>query len=152
MRNGAALFLLRDLQRAFSEIEGLFTVLICIPCLEVRLAQPDTLLGFQDPGQPWEQWGCRSRAAANGSSAPGTWSGTPRPGIPTGRPPTSCCGRTRTSASESCTAAAIGPQRPDATSPRVVPTHPPRGRQWLQSLDARGAPDLIADRARALFG
>jgi hypothetical protein len=42
----------------FSEIEGLFTVLICIPCLEVRLAQPDRLLGFYDPGQPWEQWGC----------------------------------------------------------------------------------------------
>jgi hypothetical protein len=31
---------------------------VCIPCLEVRLAQPDTLLGFHDPGQPWEQWGC----------------------------------------------------------------------------------------------
>jgi hypothetical protein len=42
----------------FSEIEGLFTVLICIPCLEVRLAQPDTLLGFHDPGQPWPKWGC----------------------------------------------------------------------------------------------
>jgi hypothetical protein len=42
----------------FSQIEGLFTVLICIPCLEVRLAQPDTMLGFHDPGQPWEQWGC----------------------------------------------------------------------------------------------
>jgi hypothetical protein len=42
----------------FSEIEGLFTVLICIPCLEVRLAQPDTLLGFHDPGQPWAKWGC----------------------------------------------------------------------------------------------
>ena len=42
----------------FSEIEGLFTVLICIPCLEVRLAQPDTLLGLHDPGQPWEKWGC----------------------------------------------------------------------------------------------
>jgi hypothetical protein len=39
----------------FSQIEGLFTVLICIPCLEVRQAQPDTLLGFHDPGQPWEQ-------------------------------------------------------------------------------------------------
>jgi hypothetical protein len=34
----------------FSEIEGLFTVLICIPCLEIRLAQPDTLLGLHDPG------------------------------------------------------------------------------------------------------
>jgi hypothetical protein len=33
----------------FSEIEGLFTVLICIPCLEVRLAQLDALLGFHDP-------------------------------------------------------------------------------------------------------
>jgi hypothetical protein len=42
----------------FSEIEGLFPVLICIPCLEIRLAQPDTLLGLHDPGQPWEQWGC----------------------------------------------------------------------------------------------
>jgi len=26
----------------FSEIEGLFTVLICIPCLEVLQAKPDT--------------------------------------------------------------------------------------------------------------
>ena len=42
----------------FSEIEGLFTVRICIPCLEVRQARPDTLLGLHDPGQPWEQWGC----------------------------------------------------------------------------------------------
>ena len=42
----------------FSEIEGLFTVRICIPCLEVRQAQPDRLLGRYDPGQPWEQWGC----------------------------------------------------------------------------------------------
>jgi hypothetical protein len=33
-------------------------VLICIPCLEVRLAQPDTLLALDDPGQPWEKWGC----------------------------------------------------------------------------------------------
>ena len=42
----------------FSQIEGLFTVLICILCLEVRQAQPGTLLGVHDPGQPWEQWGC----------------------------------------------------------------------------------------------
>jgi hypothetical protein len=26
----------------FSEVEGLFTVLICIPCLEVRLARRDS--------------------------------------------------------------------------------------------------------------
>jgi hypothetical protein len=50
----------------FSEIEGLFTVLICIPCLEVRLAQPDTLLGFHDPGQPWEQWGYPIKAPPRG--------------------------------------------------------------------------------------
>jgi hypothetical protein len=42
----------------YSEIEGLFTVLICIPCLEIRLAQPDTLPGLHDPGQPWNKWGC----------------------------------------------------------------------------------------------
>jgi hypothetical protein len=58
VRSGAALFLLRDLDRPFSEIEGLFTVLICIPCLEVRQAQPDRLLGLHAPGQAWEQWGC----------------------------------------------------------------------------------------------
>jgi hypothetical protein len=29
----------------FSEIEGLFTVLICSPCLEVRQGQPDTWSG-----------------------------------------------------------------------------------------------------------
>jgi hypothetical protein len=42
----------------FSEVEGLFTVLICVPCLEVRQAQPDTLLGLHDPGDPWLKWGC----------------------------------------------------------------------------------------------
>jgi hypothetical protein len=31
-------------------VEGLFTVLICIPCLEVRQSQPDTRLGMHDPG------------------------------------------------------------------------------------------------------
>jgi hypothetical protein len=35
-----------------SQVEDLFTVLICIPCLEVRLAPPDTLLGLHDPGHP----------------------------------------------------------------------------------------------------
>ena len=58
VRGGAALFVLRTFTGPFSEIEGLFTVLICIPCLEVRLAKPDTLLGLHDPGQPWDQWGC----------------------------------------------------------------------------------------------
>ncbi len=35
-----------------SKIEGLFTVLICIPCLEVRQAQPGTLLGLQSRASP----------------------------------------------------------------------------------------------------
>jgi hypothetical protein len=34
----------------FATVEGLVTVLICIPCLEVRQAQPDTRLGLHDPG------------------------------------------------------------------------------------------------------
>jgi hypothetical protein len=34
----------------FAKVEGLFTVLICIPCLEVRQAQPNTHLGLHDPG------------------------------------------------------------------------------------------------------
>jgi hypothetical protein len=34
----------------FAKVAGLFTVLICIPCLEVRQAQPDTRLGLHDPG------------------------------------------------------------------------------------------------------
>jgi hypothetical protein len=34
----------------FAKVEGLFTVLICIPCLEVRQAQPDTRLGLHDFG------------------------------------------------------------------------------------------------------
>jgi hypothetical protein len=42
----------------FSEVKGLFTVLICIPCLEVRQARSDTRLGLHDPGQPWDKWGC----------------------------------------------------------------------------------------------
>src|SRR5215207_916730 len=31
-------------------VEGLFTVLICIPCLEIRQAQSDTRLGLHGPG------------------------------------------------------------------------------------------------------
>jgi hypothetical protein len=42
----------------FSEVEGLFTVLICIPCLAVRQAPAGELLALHDPGEPWWQWGC----------------------------------------------------------------------------------------------
>ena len=34
----------------FTKVEGLFTVWICIPCLEVRQAQPDTRLDRHAPG------------------------------------------------------------------------------------------------------
>jgi hypothetical protein len=34
----------------FAKVEGLFTVWICIPCLEVRQAQPATRLGLHDLG------------------------------------------------------------------------------------------------------
>jgi hypothetical protein len=37
---------------------GLVTVLICIPCLKVGQAQPDTPVRLQDPGRPVVQWGC----------------------------------------------------------------------------------------------
>jgi hypothetical protein len=88
----------------FSQVEGLCTVLICMPCLEVRQAQPNTLLGLHDLAGPGSSGAARSTAAASGSSAPGTWRGTPQPSIPAGRLPTSCCGPTRSSACGSCTA------------------------------------------------
>jgi hypothetical protein len=34
----------------FAKVEGLFTVLICIPCLEVRQPQSDTRLSSHGPG------------------------------------------------------------------------------------------------------
>jgi hypothetical protein len=34
----------------FAKVEGLFTVLICISCLEVRQARPDTRRSLHDPG------------------------------------------------------------------------------------------------------
>ena len=33
----------------FTKVEGLFTVWICISCLEVRQARPDTRVGLHDP-------------------------------------------------------------------------------------------------------
>jgi hypothetical protein len=42
----------------FIEVEGLFTVLICIPCLAIRQASAGELLAFYDPGEPWLKWGC----------------------------------------------------------------------------------------------
>ena len=34
----------------FATVEGLFTVLICIPCLDIRQAQSDSRLGVHGPG------------------------------------------------------------------------------------------------------
>jgi hypothetical protein len=76
----------------FSEIEGLFTVLICIPCLEVRLAQPDSLLGLHDPGQPWEQWGCPIEGCGRRFLGPWDLEGHTAAEHPAGRPSMSCCG------------------------------------------------------------
>ena len=39
-----------DISGPFSKVEGLFTVLICIPCLEVRQPQPGTRLRLPGPG------------------------------------------------------------------------------------------------------
>jgi hypothetical protein len=36
----------------FSEIEGPFTVLICVLCLAVRQAPAGELLALHDPGEP----------------------------------------------------------------------------------------------------
>jgi hypothetical protein len=46
---------------AFSQVEGLVTALICIPCLAVRQAPAGELLAFYDPGVPWFKWGCPIR-------------------------------------------------------------------------------------------
>jgi hypothetical protein len=37
----------------------------------LRLAQPDTLLGLHDPGQPWAKWGCPIDGC--GHWFPGPW-------------------------------------------------------------------------------
>jgi hypothetical protein len=42
----------------FSEVEGLFTVLMCSRCRAIRHASLPELLAHHDPGEPWLQWGC----------------------------------------------------------------------------------------------
>jgi hypothetical protein len=42
----------------FSQVEGLFAVLICIPCLEVRQAQPDNPARPPRPRPTLEKRGC----------------------------------------------------------------------------------------------
>jgi hypothetical protein len=78
-------------------------MLICIPCLEVHQVQPNPCSPSTTQATRGFRGAARSTAAAAGSSAPGTWSGTPRPSTPAGRPPASCCDRIRTSASGSYT-------------------------------------------------
>jgi hypothetical protein len=162
----------------FSQVEGLCTVLICIPCLEVRQAQPNRLLGLHDPGDPWLPWGCPIHGCARGLSALGTWSGIPRPSTPAGRPPTSCCGPTRTSASRSCTggprtrpadwlastrtwpgesgSAASAPKRPHGQHQTAGQDHgdegdPDRFQRWhlaTSPTDARSYPAALAANRR----
>jgi hypothetical protein len=42
----------------FSEVEGLFTVLMCRRCRTIRHASLPELLAHHDPGEPWLKWGC----------------------------------------------------------------------------------------------
>jgi len=63
----------------FAKVEGLFTVLICIPCLGIRQAQPDRRLGLHDSGpyplmtsaemreslELLPSWALQQKAAAN---------------------------------------------------------------------------------------
>jgi len=42
----------------FSEVEGLFTVLMCRRCRAIRHASLPELLAYHDPGEPWLKWGC----------------------------------------------------------------------------------------------
>jgi hypothetical protein len=58
VRSGAALLVLRDLAGPFREVEGLFTVLMCVSCRAVRSGDLGEVLAYHDPGQPWLQWGC----------------------------------------------------------------------------------------------
>jgi hypothetical protein len=90
----------------FSQVEGLFTVVICIPCLEVRQAQPDTLLGLHDSRPTLEEVGAVRLRLWPLVPRPWFLEGTPRLSVRAGQPPTSCYGRIRTSASGSCTAVA----------------------------------------------
>jgi hypothetical protein len=104
------------------------------PCLEVRLAQPDTLLGFHDPGQPWEKWACPIEDCGRWFLGPWDLEGHTAAEHPGGPRPTSCCGRIRTSASGSCTAAARR-RRADATGRPVGPARRPR---WTRGPAPRG--------------
>jgi hypothetical protein len=42
----------------FSQVEGLFTVLMCASCQAVRHEGPAELLAHHDPGEPWLKWTC----------------------------------------------------------------------------------------------
>jgi hypothetical protein len=128
----------------FSQVEGLFTGPYLYPCLEVRRVRQTPCSASTTPASPGTSGAVRSRAAIAGSSAPGIWSGIPRPSTRTGRPPTSCCGPIRTSASGSCTAAAIGHRRADPTglwwpSPRSL-TLEPRAAQVSHDRGGEAAP------------
>jgi hypothetical protein len=42
----------------FSEVEGLFPVLMSARCQAARRASPPELLAHHDPGEPWLKWTC----------------------------------------------------------------------------------------------
>jgi hypothetical protein len=127
----------------FSEIEGLFTVLICIPCLEVRLAQRDTLLGSHDPQPASGAVGLpdqRLRPLGPQPLGPGVAHRGQAPGLDRHLPATAAV-------SEPAPAGRVPPQcttdsgQPPGTSPGPAPSGSP-------VLD-RAAPDLGYGARRA---
>jgi hypothetical protein len=42
----------------FREVEGLFTVLLCVGGQAARSGRSPELLAHHGPGEPWYKWGC----------------------------------------------------------------------------------------------
>jgi hypothetical protein len=123
----------------FSEVEGLFTVLICIPCLEVRQAQPGTLLGLHDPGHPWLKWGCPIDGCGQWFIGPWHLEWHTAAEHPGWTATTSCCDRIRTSACGSSTVRSRIGRPPDPLPSAAPPAYlkpgvcrrsPPAGDRW----------------------
>jgi hypothetical protein len=58
VRSGAALFILRDLDRAVQRGRGPVHGADVHPLPDLRHASPPPLLAHHDPGEPWLKWGC----------------------------------------------------------------------------------------------
>ena len=87
----------------FSEVEGLFTVLMCTRCRAIRHASLPELLAHHDPGEPWLKWGCPIQGCGHRVIIPHELEGHTAAEIPAGSPATNCSSRIRTSWSGSST-------------------------------------------------